>query len=341
MIEKIGQKVMVGFHGTTPDDLEVKQIIKLAEKGLIGGVILFGYNIKSKQQVTTLIAALKAKAKHPLIVAVDQEGGKVQRLAERNGFTNYKTAYEIAQTMTPSQAEVYYEGMAKELKSVGFNCNFGPVTDMHHDNPVIGGLKRAYSHDPDTIANYAIAFIKAHKKHGIITSLKHYPGHGFATKDSHKGLVDITNTHATVEKLPFKKLIAKGFNGMVMVGHLMHRDVDSKYPASLSKVMLQDWLRQEDGFKGVIITDDLHMGAIQAEFGFSDTVISAVKAGVDILLYSNNIGANQSDSKFDPKNTLAVQIVKIINNAIKTNQIPPQLIDASYRRIMKLKGRLD
>lgn len=337
MIEKIGQKIMVGFYGTSPNDVEVKQIIKLAEKGLIGGVILFGYNIKSKEQVRTLINALKAKTKYPLIVAIDQEGGKVQRLR----FTDYKSAYDVANSMSPQEARSYYAEMAAELKDCGFNCNFGPVVDLHLENSsAIGKLKRAFCHKADTITKYATAFIKGHHEHGIITSLKHYPGHGLAQKDSHKGIVDITDSHDVKERIPFQELVGKRFNDMVMVGHLMHRDIDATYPTSLSKAFITDRLRNEDNFQGIVITDDLHMGAIQSQFGFQDTILKAVDAGVDILMFSNNMEANQSNNKFDPDNLLAIKIIKVINNALKSGKLNLEQIDESFQRIIRLKKKI-
>ena len=346
MKEKIGQKIMVGFHGTSPNDPEVKQVISLAQKGLIGGVILFAYNIQSKDQVTTLIKALKANSKYPLIVSVDQEGGKVQRLRAKNGFTDYASPNEVAKTMSPEQAKEYYAKMAAELKSVGFNCNFGPVLDLHchaetkKTNPVIGALNRAFDHDTAVVTAFSEAFISAHNEHGVLTSLKHYPGHGLAPSDSHKGLVDITSTHDSTERTPFKNVINNGYNGMVMVAHLMHRDVDANNPTSLSKVFIKDWLRKEDNFKGVVITDDLHMGAIQSEYGFNDTIINAVDAGVDILMFSNNIAANQGDKKFTPDANLALKINNVITNAIKSGKLSESQINDSYNRIMKMKEQI-
>ncbi|MGB0935694.1 MAG: glycoside hydrolase family 3 protein [Alphaproteobacteria bacterium] len=327
--EKIGQMIMVGFDGTKPGDLGVKKVIGQIRAGKVGGVILFKYNIETPDQVKALTTVLhEAAGDRKLLVAVDQEGGRVQRLR----FTEYKKPLEVAAEMSPEQAEAYYETMAQELNDLGINVNFGPVVDLHGDGccPVIGKLGRSFGNSPETVAAYANAFVRAHRKHGILTSGKHYPGHGLATMDSHEGKVDVTDSFQQKEREPFRMVNSP----MVMVSHVMLRDHDPQHPASLSPAIIQNWLRQEDGFQGVVITDDLHMGAIGQHYGFEGTVLQAVNAGVDIILFSNNHLAAKGVDNPHITGTIAEQIADIVT---ASEDISDERIEASYERIKKMK----
>ena len=345
--ERIGQKIMIGFQGTIESDPEVQEVIGYAKKGLIGGVILFSYNIVSPEQVTALTSALQKNSKYPLIIAVDQEGGKVQRLAARKGFMGYPAAYEVANMLIEEQAYRVYLKMAAELKSVGCTCNLGPVLDLHsatasgNVNPVIGGLNRAYSSDPAVIKKYANTFIRAHKQYGIITALKHYPGHGLASTDSHKGMVDITLTYDEHERCVYRDMLKNEFDGMVMVAHVMHQTIDKKYPATLSKTFIQGWLRNEEKFGGVIISDDIHMGAIQFEFGFEESVVRAVDAGIDILIFSNNPLANGNAPHVIRGVIVVDNAITCIMKALEEGILTESDLNASYSRIMSLKRRYE
>lgn len=342
--QKIGQMIMVGFYGKKPGDPEVKALRQEITKGHIGGVIFFNYNIESPQQVRTLTHAIQASAgRLPILLAADQEGGKVQRLPPNKGFHGFLAPRTVSQQNTPAQAQVYYKKMAQELLQAGFNLNFAPCVDLHSkQSPVIGGLLRSYSDDPKTIVQYAQAFIQAHRQYGILTCPKHYPGHGLARKDSHQGMVDITDTYQNKERAPFQKLIQSGQVDMIMPAHLVHRKADHRYPSSLSPQMLQNWLRHEDGFQGVVITDDLMMGAIAQHFDLEEVVIQAILAGNDILLFSNNAASNPIDSKAtqDKTMTLPRRIIQIVERAIDQGKIPPSRIEESYQRIVQLKSTL-
>lgn len=348
--QKIGQMIMVGMHGTTPQDAEVAVLLSQLEKGYIGGALFFAYNIESPQQVQKLTQAIKAvKAPLPPFIAVDQEGGKVQRLKKQNGFMDFASPYQVAHTKSVEEAQAYYQGMAQEIKAAGFNLNFAPVVDLHGLAadpqgkavcPVIGGLERSFSSNCHTVVAYAHAFISAHHEVGLLTSLKHYPGHGLAKKDSHKGLVDITASYGPLERAPFKDLIAQGIVDTVMVAHLINRKVDPVYPSTLSENFIGPWLRREDGFQGVVITDDLHMGAIQRHYKLKEIVLRAIHAGNDILVFSNNSAAAQGVKDFKAETSLAVQIIGIIERAIAEGILSEARINASFERILRLKERI-
>lgn len=281
--------VMVGFKASDYKDSDLDVLKKQIADGQVAGVVLYGYNIVNKEQTKKLIAELKSynKSDVPLLIAVDEEGGTVQRLSREKGFADEPSPQYISEHMTPQQAEKVYEGMAKELADVGFNMNFGPDVDLNinKESPVIGARGRSYGRDVNTVVTYAKAFIDAHRKYGVVTCLKHFPGHGSAKTDSHKGFTDITDTWTPEELEPYRILIKDGYADMIMTAHVFNSTIDNKYPATLSgkyTKMLHDM-----GYNGVIVTDDLQMGAINDNYSFEDTVKRAAGNGKTILLFSN------------------------------------------------------
>lgn len=342
--QELGQMIMVGFHGTKVTDPEVQETLQLAREGKIGGVIFFGYNIVSPQQIRKLTSAFQ-QAQPGLLIGIDQEGGKVKRLSARNGFQDFPSAKEIADTLSPAQAYHTYLKMAQMIKFAGFNLNFAPVVDLHADStghkcPVIGKIERSYSADINQVVDYASAFINAHRQCGILTSLKHFPGHGYARQDSHKGMVDITATSCPQEQDVFYRLIKTGKVDTVMSGHLIHRKWDVQYPATLSPQVLKNYLRERIKYDGVIITDDLHMGAIGQHYSLEEVVIQAIRAGNDILLFSNNKAAAQGVKRFKASTSLAQKIHSLIRSAIKENKLSAAQLHEAFLRIEALKNRL-
>lgn len=308
---QIADKLVIGFQGTSLADSGVQKLASQLKAGLVGGVILFGYNIVSPEQTKQLIADLKTAAGRHIWVAVDQEGGRVQRLRASNGFTDYLSPQKVGKTLTPEQAYEHYKAMASELADIGFNLNFGCVLDLYASGdsqepacPIIGGLERSYDSDPSVIAEYATAFVKAHREFGITACLKHYPGHGLAKYDSHAGLVDVTDTRLDSEREPFRIMIKNSMADMIMTAHLVDRNADPDNPISLSSAVLNKWLRQEDGFKGLIIADDLHMGAITDRYSLEDAIINGIKAGSDIVIVSNNKNASPNTQNFTARDDL-------------------------------------
>lgn len=354
--QKIGQMIMIGFEGTTPEDSQVKTLSQRVTEGDIGGIIYFAYNLKDKPQVTTLthhFKSLNTPDNLPLLQCVDQEGGRVQRLSEKNGFSNTPSAYQVAQTQTHEQAHKTYSDMALMVHSAGFNCVFGPVVDLAYDptsdaeipkqNPVIGGLERAFSHDPNIVSDYARIFVDAHRKQGIATSAKHCPGHGLAPSDTHHDLTDITKTYKEdVELAPYLNLMASNHIDMVMTAHVMHQDYDHKYPATLSPVIIKKLLRDK-GFNGVVVTDDLFMGAIQKHYSLEEIVLKAIEADVDILLFSINHAAQKgvNANEIKPMEGKVVDdIINIIVDAIDKGVLTEDRIERSFQRIQRLKAKL-
>ncbi len=333
--EMIGQMLLVGFNGTSANGATAKRIAGQIAKGQIGGVILFDRNIRSPRQVRTLTAKFR-NAGHPLvpIISVDQEGGKVQRLSRKNGFASYPTARTIARKYSPEQALSIYRKMAGELSRAGFNMNYGPVVDLNLNrrNPIIARLGRSYGADPNQVIAYARAFIQAHREANILTSVKHFPGHGSSSTDSHKQFVDISRTWQDIEIAPYQVLAREGAIDTVMVGHLYHRAIsgNKRVPATLTANAVDGWLRDRVGFQGVVITDDLEMAAIRKHNNLKTTLIKAVQSGNDILLF----GAAGSNPKFVPRAT------RILRDAVNDGTIPIERIARSYNRIKRLKEGL-
>ena len=332
--QKIGQMIMVGFYGDNetgipklPDSL----IADLSQRN-VGGVICFSYNLTSKGQIQQLTRELQQTAETPLFIATDQEGGIVARLNQYNGFSSTNTAFELGSvynSLDSTRAEASM--MAGWLKECGINIDFAPVADVNVNpkSPAIGHYQRSFSGNPLTVAGHDSVFIAEMHKKNIITSLKHFPGHGSAKTDSHLGFTDITNTWADSELVPYNKLIAGGYDGMVMIGHLFNRNIDSLYPASLSYNAVTKLLRDQIGFNGVVISDELFMDAISSNYSFPEAIKLVVNSGTDIMLFKMNIVNNRS---------LVDSVVNIVTKAIADGEIPESRIDESYNRIMGMKS---
>ena len=340
---QIGQMLMVGFEGTSPQDKEVQQFAKLIREGQLGNIIFFGYNLQSPQQAIQLTSYFKSTSTpHPVFLAVDQEGGKVQRLNSKNQFRDFLSAKKAS-----LKSKDYYKEMARMVADSGFNMVLGPVVDLEYNLknqkpcPVIGSLERSFSPDPIVVVEKAGGYIQVFNDEGVTTCLKHFPGHGYAQKDSHKGLVDVTQTHDPVELEPFYRLIAENKADAIMTAHLMNARYDPDLPATLSYKTLNGLLRQK-GYDGVIISDCLHMGAIENHYDLKTRIILALKAGVDILILSNNSGASihtEQTKTRTPSPQLIKEVITIIEDAIQTGEISETQIQDSYRRIVRLKEK--
>jgi len=335
----IGQTIMVGFSGQSEHDPGVKAVRDQLAKGVIGGVVLYPENIVSARQLRLLTAYL-ANANSTLVpfIAVDQEGGRVQRLDRRTGHTHYPSAQKMGRdgTLTPEEARSIYGGMAKELAGAGINLNFGPVVDLSLNpwNAVIARRKRSYGPDPATVTSLARSFIAAHREANVATVAKHFPGHGSSWSDSHKTLPDISRSWQESELEPYAALSHDGLLDMVMVGHLYHprfSDGD-RLPSSLSANAIRA-LRADGyiGYKGVVVSDDMEMGAVRDHYSLEDRVVRALNAGVDLLVFSN-VKSRDTD--------LGVKLHEIIAAAVRDGRIPRARIESAYERIAALKRRL-
>ena len=333
-----GQMIVVGFEGDGPGDAGVKAVSAELAAGRLGGVMYLKKNVASLATVRDMNGMFRAASPDlPPFITLDQEGGAVERLTKDVGFDEIANAATIAARNSPEEAEAIYARMAQGIAEQGFSVNFGPVADLNtnNDNQIIARFGRAFSADPEVVTDYDAAFIRAHRAADLVTALKHFPGHGSSTADSHEGFVDITETWDPVELEPYAALIAAGMADMVMVGHLYHADYadqDGETPSSLSPRWIKGVLREELDFGGVVISDDLEMGAIREHFTLEETVTRAVRAGMDILLFSNTA---------DYRSGLSREVLEILLAEAEADPAFAARIEESYQRIAALKARLD
>ncbi|SEP99638.1 beta-N-acetylhexosaminidase [Devosia sp. YR412] len=335
--EMAGQMIVTGFQGDDVDDAAVKALTAELAAGRLGGVMFLKTNIKSLDAASAMNAAFRAASPELLpFITIDQEGGAVERLTEAVGFEEIPNAAAIAKANTPEQAEAIYARMAASMAELGFSVNFGPVADvnLNTNNQVIAKFGRAFSADPEVVARYDEAFIAAHHAAGLLTALKHFPGHGSSTADSHEGFVDITETWQDSELDPYRTMIKDDVVDMVMIGHLYHAgyaDKGTQTPASLSRQWITGVLRETLGFDGVVISDDLEMGAIREHYDLHDTVTMAVRAGMDVLLFSNTA---------DYRASLGKEVLDILVTEAEADPEFKARIEESYARIVALKARI-
>jgi beta-N-acetylhexosaminidase len=331
----IGQMILIGFPGQRTTEEWPSRAARMIRDGRIGGVVLFGQNVADPGQLKKLVASL-VDGGRPLrpFIAIDQEGGTIQRLTRAKGFVGLASARDIAR-MDQGTAYRLYRRTASELADLGINLNFGPVVDLNTNaaNPAIARLARSYDRNPEKVIDYARQFIDAHDQKGVLTSAKHFPGHGSAQLDPHNELVDIGATWQEAELEPFRDLVSDQFVEMIMVGHLIHpRFSDGNRPASLSRRTIEGELRGGLGFQGLVVTDDLDMGAIRDRYSIEEAAVMAVEAGSDLLIVANNK---------NPDPMIADRLIQAIADAVARGRIPPQKIEAAYQRIVAAKKKLE
>lgn len=338
--ERIGQMLLVGFRGLTVET--ATDVVADIRDRNVGGVVLFDSdqpthsatrNIRSPEQLRVLVAGLQALAGTPLLVAVDEEGGRVARLDERHGFPPTYSAAELGARRDLAFTGLAGQRIAETLVSVGVNLNLAPVVDLNVNpqNPIIGQLGRSFSADPAVVSAQAGAFIAGHHAAGVRTTLKHFPGHGSSTGDTHLGVVDVTASWTRTELEPFANLIRDGRADAVLTAHVFNASLDSQHPATLSKPTISGILRQQLGWDGLVLSDDMQMGAIRKAYGYEDAVRLAIEAGVDVLTIAQQQVYEQG---------IVIRTIDIIERLVASGVLSEARIDASYRRITALKTSL-
>ena len=287
-------------------------------------------NVVSPEQVAGLTGSLQEAAGGELIIAVDQEGGRVARLDDRHGFPATMSAAELGVRGDPAFTQQTAERLAETLKAVGVNLNLAPVADLNlnPDNPGIGALDRSFGADPDAVVTQVEAFVAGHRATGVGTAIKHFPGQGSATGDTHTGFVDVTDTWTRAELEPFGRIVADGAADAVMTAHIFAAQLDPDVPATLSASVINGLLRGELGFTGVVISDDLQMGAIRDQFGYEDAVRRALLAGVDLLLIANQ-------QLFVSE--IVARTIAVIEGFVADGTLPIDVIDAAEERVAALR----
>lgn len=318
--DKVGQLLMIGIHGTTLND-DAKFMLN---EYRVGGIILFDRNMESKDQVKTLITDINKAGKSagltPLFLGIDQEGGAVARMDDK--LIKVPPAEEVGK-MPVEQAVSLAKQSGAELKDLGFNINFAPVADL--------GLTygRSYSTSPDEVVRYAGAVGKAYDEAGLWYSYKHFPGIGKIDVDLHADTSIIPVSKETLLSEDTKVFIdlikqSKPNTYTIMVSHAMYPQIDPDHPASLSKAIITDWLRKDIGYNGVVVTDDMDMGALANHYTFGDMAVQSILAGSDILLVCHEYEHMQ-------------EAYNGLMKAVKDGRISKERLDESVKRILLMK----
>ncbi len=337
--QKIGQLLMVGFRGFELED--GMTVVRDIEERNLGGVILFDYdvprdepkrNIRDLDQVRQLNADLQSHAETPLMVAIDQEGGNVARLKPEHGFHEMRSHQSLGDENDTDKTYEESAKTAERLADLGFNINYAPVTDVNRnpENPIIGKLERSFSEDPDVVAQHARAFMQAHHEYGVYSTIKHFPGHGSSRDDTHLGIADVTEYWDEVELQPFQELIDSDLQ-LIMTAHIFNEHLDSDHPATLSQNVVTNILREEMGYEGIIVSDDMQMNAITDFYGLEEALELGINAGLDLLVFANN-SVYEED--------ITERAVSKIAAMVEDGRVSRSRIEESYERVMKFKENL-
>lgn len=335
----LGQMFMIGFDGMTV--AAGHPVVEAIVREQVGGVILFdrnvdgtGQNIQSPGQLRELTAALQGVADIPLLIGVDQEGGRVCRLKEKDGFPATVSAKRLGAQPDVTATRRQAERMAATLADHGINLNLAPVVDLdlNPDNPIIGRYERSFGAEPGPVVRHAAAFIAAHHARGVACCLKHFPGHGSSGGDSHLGFVDSSECWREIELEPYRRLFQTGFADAVMTAHVVQRGLDPRgLPATLSGPMVGGLLRGRLGFTGVVVSDDLQMRAITEKWSYEEAVQMAVLAGVDLLIVGNNLLRREN---------VVAEGVRAIERLLDSNRIGEEVLRAAVYRVSLLKQKI-
>ncbi|MBM9613625.1 hypothetical protein JWJ90_04910 [Desulfobulbus rhabdoformis] len=336
LIHNLAQLFLVGFRGVTLSN--DNWLTTALRENPPGGVLLFDrnvdgsvQNIESPAQLAKLTTALQERSITPLLIAIDQEGGMVSRLKERDGFSPSFSATDLANKGVGATEKAAIS-CAVQLAAMGVNLNFAPVVDLdlNLENPIISRYKRSYGPNVAQVVAHARAVIKAHHDHHVHCCLKHFPGHGSAGGDSHLGFVDVSACWQELELAPYRQLIDGGYTDGIMTAHLVNQVLDPKrLPATLSPRIIDGLLRQKLGFGGVVLSDDLQMRAISQGWRLEEAVQLSFLAGVDMLVIGNNL---------TPQEDALSRGIEAIRALLDSGRIDYNRVDVSLSRIAQMKS---
>lgn len=330
---KIGQMIMIGY----PDAAVNQSLLNDVRTGKVGSLLLYERNIpptNSYAGLKKIIETYQKAAPLPLLITIDQEGGKVNRLKEKYGFPKSVSNAVLGKMGSLDSVRFYSECMAATLAGLGINMNLAPVADLglNANNPVVFKKERAYSANIDTVIMMAKEMILAHHRYNVLTVLKHFPGSGSSNGDTHLDFAEVTKTWTEKEMEPFVQLINAGITDAILSSHTINRQLDKEgLPNTLSKSVLTDLLRKKLNYQGIVFSDDMQMLGIAKYYGVQDAIRMAINGGVDILTFSNNISGSPSRT-VDTVHTM-------IKNMVLSGAISRARIDESFRRIKALKLR--
>lgn len=334
--EMIGQMVMIGINSRTTVDNN-DPLLEEIKTGKVGGVVLYEKNIaksSSSANLKNLVKKMQESASIPLFISIDEEGGLVHRMKSKYGFVDIPSAEALGKINNTDTTFNKTRILAAEMSRHGINLNYAPDIDLasNPNNPVIAKLGRSYSSDPEIVSDHALASIKAHHEEGVLTVIKHFPGHGSSATDSHKGITDVTNLWNIVEIFPYDDLIKSGEVDAIMTAHIINCRLDSAcLPATLSETIITGLLRNVMNYQGVVFSDDMQMYAISKNYGLENAIKLAINAGVDVIMFANNVDLNDRIT--------ATEVQKIIKKLVDNGEIKRERILESYERILELKGK--
>ena len=337
----VGQLIIAGFRGTEAN--HHSDIVRHIHDFNLGGIILYDEdleiggrgtrNIKSQNQIWELTQQLQSYSDDGLLVAIDQEGGSVTRLKPDYGFPELSSWNHIGLLDNILMTEQFANSVSDSLKICGINLNLAPVLDLDYGSEtIIGKSNRALSSEPKKVIEHAEIFINALKKNNIISCGKHFPGQGSASGDTHEGVTDISETWNVADLFPYSELVQSGNLDMIMVAHIFNKKMDHKFPASLSKIIINNVLRKNLGFTGVVMCDDPSMKAISDNYNLEQTFELMLNAGIDLFCLGNNLSY---DKNYISKSVLA------LCNLVKTNKISENRIYESINRVHALKDKFN
>lgn len=333
--EQIGQMILFGFSGTKA--IEKSAFYKQIKEGKIGGILIYDRNIaptKTASGLKKMITTFQQAAAIPLFISIDQEGGLVNRLKSKYGFPKMPSQAWMGKMNDTVLTASIAAKAAMTMNDLGINLNYSPVLDVTQaTNPILGKLGRCFSSKTSVITKQATAMIDAYHVYGLLSVVKHFPGHGRSTTDSHLGITDVSSRWRADELEPYRNLIAAGKLDAVMTAHVINNQLDaSGLPATLSQKIITGLLRDSLHFKGVVISDDMQMHAISRYFGLKQSIKMAIDGGADILMFSNHIAG--------AKNTGPEAIFNIIKKLVNNGEISAERINQSFERIMTMKMKM-
>lgn len=325
--EKVGQLIMAGMDGTEVDEA-AKELIRSYN---VGGLIFYSNNMKDAKEALQLFNNLKEinvqqKSGIPLFMSVDEEGGKVSRMPPT--LKKIPSAKKVGDTKNKQLATQIGNVIGDQLQSFGLNMDYAPVLDVNSNpkNPVIGD--RAYGNEINIVSQMGIAVMKGLQQRNIIPVVKHFPGHGDTSVDSHIGLPIVNHNIERLRQLelvPFKQAIAEGADA-VMIAHILMPKIDKSAPASFSSIIIHDLLREELGFAGVVISDDMTMGAITEHYDMGEAAVKFIQAGGNVVLVGHGMENIQS-------------VAKALTDAVQQGEITPQMLDERVTQVLQLKQK--
>jgi len=333
----LGSLFLVGFRGT--EAAGNADLAKLLCELRVGGVLLLGRNIVDADQLARLTGAVTTQSaactSRKLFVAVDAEGGNVMRLAPEFGWPATLSAEELGESDDFSVTELEARRIGAMLRAAGINWDLAPVVDVGYNpaNPVIVSAARSFGANPRQVTEHARVFVQGLRAEGVLTALKHFPGHGSSFGDTHLGFTDVTETASPeLELAPYRALIEGGLADSVMTAHVFNKRLDAQYPATLSRATVDGLLRSELGFKGAVVSDDLRMGAIERQFGIGEAAVLALDAGIDVLLIV--------DDRLADGGSATQLALAAIRQALARGTLDPTRVESAIERVRAFRARL-